>query len=301
MYDRHLDAFVKVAQLGSFSKAANVLYVSAPAVIKQINLLEREMGFTLLERSRSGVALTPAGKAVYEGALDIMERSRNVVARARQTAGTTPRVVRLAVSVLRPARTVARLWRTKADEHPDIRLSTVRVSDDFETWSDTLRRIGEEIDVSVVITPTTSPTCGYEAQEIYREPLCVAVPAAHRLAAKDRLSIEDLYGERISMAPLGTTPYVDDLCAYLVAEHPQVVPDARYPYDLTEFNRCADEHELLLSCHDWDDVHPEMLNKEVDWSGWHGQLGFSILFPKESAPHVREFVDVICQASAEQL
>ena len=44
MYDPHLDIFLQVAELGSFSRAAEALYISAPAVIKQIGLLEDRIG-----------------------------------------------------------------------------------------------------------------------------------------------------------------------------------------------------------------------------------------------------------------
>ncbi len=51
MYNRHLETFIAVADLGSFSKAAEALYISSTAVIKQINLLEQELGLTLFERT----------------------------------------------------------------------------------------------------------------------------------------------------------------------------------------------------------------------------------------------------------
>ena len=51
MYNRHLETFISVADLGSFSKVAEALYISSTAVIKQINLLEQELGFTLFERT----------------------------------------------------------------------------------------------------------------------------------------------------------------------------------------------------------------------------------------------------------
>lgn len=62
MYNRHLETFIAVADLGSFSKAAEVLYISSTAVIKQINLLEQELGLTLFERTHKGIKLTKAGQ-----------------------------------------------------------------------------------------------------------------------------------------------------------------------------------------------------------------------------------------------
>ena len=51
MYNHQLDTFIQVAELGSFSKAASALYISPTAVIKQMNILESNLGVTLFNRT----------------------------------------------------------------------------------------------------------------------------------------------------------------------------------------------------------------------------------------------------------
>ena len=51
MYNKQLETFICVADSGSFSKAAEKLYLSTTAVIKQINLLEDSLGLTLFSRT----------------------------------------------------------------------------------------------------------------------------------------------------------------------------------------------------------------------------------------------------------
>ena len=63
MYNHQLDTFIKTADLGSFGKAGEALYISSTAVIQQINLLENLCGFKLFVRSNHGVKLTPAGRS----------------------------------------------------------------------------------------------------------------------------------------------------------------------------------------------------------------------------------------------
>src|SRR5258708_21722167 len=60
-----LRAFLKVAELRSFTQAAEALFFSQPAVTQQIQSLEREMGEPLFERQGRRVTLTPAGEALY--------------------------------------------------------------------------------------------------------------------------------------------------------------------------------------------------------------------------------------------
>lgn len=68
MYNHQLDTFIVVADSGSFNKAAEALFISPPAVIKQINLLEDSLGVRLFTRTHRGLQLTKAGQSVYEDA-----------------------------------------------------------------------------------------------------------------------------------------------------------------------------------------------------------------------------------------
>lgn len=70
--------FYHVCELGSISKAANYLYVSQPAITRQINNLEKQLGRTLFERSTTGSTLTSDGKMLYNEIKDAMEKLNSV-------------------------------------------------------------------------------------------------------------------------------------------------------------------------------------------------------------------------------
>jgi len=72
--------FVRVAEMGSFSKAAIELDVAQPALSRQVRLLETDLHVTLLQRTGRGVLLTEAGKRLFEHAVGILQ----LVARARE-------------------------------------------------------------------------------------------------------------------------------------------------------------------------------------------------------------------------
>lgn len=79
MYDKHLDSLIAVADQGSFSKAAQQLYISSNALIKQINLLEDKLGIVLFERTNHGVILTEAGRSIYHDAKKIIRLSNQAI------------------------------------------------------------------------------------------------------------------------------------------------------------------------------------------------------------------------------
>ncbi len=65
MYNPQLETFICVVDSGSFSKAAEKLYITPPAVIKQINSLENSLEIKLFERTHRGLLLTDAGRSMY--------------------------------------------------------------------------------------------------------------------------------------------------------------------------------------------------------------------------------------------
>ena len=68
MYNHQLETFIRVADAGSFNKAAEESYITPTAIIKQINLLEDSLGVKLFKRTRRGLTLTKAGRSMYQDA-----------------------------------------------------------------------------------------------------------------------------------------------------------------------------------------------------------------------------------------
>ena len=83
MYNPQLETFIRVADAGSFNKAAEQAYVTPTAVIKQMNLLEDGLGVKLFERTHRGLKLTRAGISLYQDAKYIIGYCKDSVTRAK--------------------------------------------------------------------------------------------------------------------------------------------------------------------------------------------------------------------------
>ncbi len=77
---KQLEYFVRVAELGSFSKAALILNIAQPALSRQVRLLETDLHATLLQRTGRGVVLTEAGKRLFDHSIGILQ----LVSRVRE-------------------------------------------------------------------------------------------------------------------------------------------------------------------------------------------------------------------------
>ena len=80
-----LNTFIEVARLGSFSRAAEKVLRSQPAVSAQIRQLEQEYGHKLLDRSAKSVRLTPAGEVILEYAVRLIELRNNSLSAIAET------------------------------------------------------------------------------------------------------------------------------------------------------------------------------------------------------------------------
>src|SRR5271156_1077431 len=84
---RHLRYFAALADAGSFTRAAEQMFIAQPTLSQQIRRLEEMVGATLLQRRREGVRLTQAGSVLLEESRAVLSRVDHGVSRTRQAAG----------------------------------------------------------------------------------------------------------------------------------------------------------------------------------------------------------------------
>ncbi len=81
---RHLRYFVALADAGSFTRAAEKIFIAQPTLSQQIRRLEEIAGTPLLQRRREGLRLTPAGRVLLEGSRNVLALVDQEVSRTRQ-------------------------------------------------------------------------------------------------------------------------------------------------------------------------------------------------------------------------
>ena len=143
MYNHQLDTFIVVADVGSFNKAAEKLYISANAVMKQINLLERNIGFPLFERTHTGLKLTASGKSFYKDAKYIIQYSKEAITRASQI--KDEHAIRLGVSFTTPVDYIMDLWNQMNDQ--SLKLELVSFENTPENAKEIMKNFGQKMDI----------------------------------------------------------------------------------------------------------------------------------------------------------
>ena len=110
MYNPQLETFLCVVECGSFNKAAEKLYISPPAVIKQINLLEENLNLQLFVRTHRGLHITEAGKSLAQDAKYIIQYCKDSVTRAKNAMQKDEEIIRIGTSPMTPAQVLVDLW-----------------------------------------------------------------------------------------------------------------------------------------------------------------------------------------------
>lgn len=283
-----LHAFIEVIDAGSFSKAAEKLYLSSTALMKQMNGLEAHVGVQLLIRTNHGIRATDAGMSFYHDAKFLMQYSEKAMVRARQAANKHPYMIRIGTSLLNPCNVLVDVWNTISDTYPQFKMKMVPFDDATASWPGVYRTLGKEFDVMVGAYERANGSDSFQDLKLGEYRFCVAVSREHPFARKERLAVPDLYGERLVMIQPGSSPLIDGIRGYVVTEHPDIqIKDAPYQYTIEMFNRCEESGAFLLTLDGWKDVHPSLVTIPVDWEY---TIPYGVLYPRKPSNSVQLFV-----------
>ena len=147
MYNPQLQTFIRVADAGSFNKAAEESYITPTAVIKQINLLETDLDVKLFERSHRGLTLTKAGQSLYNDAKYIIRYCKDSVTRAKNAMHDVDDVIRIGTSPMTPSQILMKLWPEIHELCPGIKFQLVPFENTPENAREILGNLGKNIDV----------------------------------------------------------------------------------------------------------------------------------------------------------
>jgi LysR family hca operon transcriptional activator len=185
---RHLRYFAAVAAHGSFSRAANNLHLTQPALSRQVKDLEDELGVPLFVRGTNTLALTEAGELFYEEARDLLARADQAVQRVRgQARSETLRVG------YGPSLTTGILPR--ALDRFQSAVPRVRIElEDLSPLEISEKVKGGLLDLVIMPESTQTLIKGFQWTELRRLSLVLVMAATHPLAKLAKIPPKRLHG-----------------------------------------------------------------------------------------------------------
>jgi DNA-binding transcriptional LysR family regulator len=214
-YDQ-LASFLEVAKLQSFSRAAEKIYRTQPAISAQVRLLEQECGEKLFDRSGKKVMLTPAGEILQRYAqrmLELHKEALQAIAELNQTArGKLQIGANEATCLYVLPKTFARF----RELYPLVQISIYR------NFSHKIVQKVQEgaIELGIVTLPQNANNM--EVIPVFRDEMQAIVPVNHALAKNRSASVEEIANFPLILPKTGTTRVVLDRLLRDYREHVQV-------------------------------------------------------------------------------
>jgi DNA-binding transcriptional LysR family regulator len=201
---RSLACAAAVAETLSFRRAAARLNIAQPALSQRIRVLEGEIGVALFQRDRRGVVPTAAGEAFLEPARRAVELAALARRRARDAARGEAGRLRLGFTVIAFHGFLPEAVRLFRQRHPEVTIDLTELN------SPALERAlaSGEIDLGVLHPPVSTP--GLSMQALPDDPLVLALPEGHTLAASASICVRDLAGVPFLLAPRQIGPSIYD-------------------------------------------------------------------------------------------
>jgi DNA-binding transcriptional LysR family regulator len=182
-----IQAFLSVSETGSFSRAADTLFLTQPAVSKRIQALEQSLGIALFDRIGKSVRLTEAGRALLPSCrriIDEVAESQRIISNLRET---TSGSLDLATSHHIGLHRLPPVLREFSRRFPEVELKLSFM--DSEQACEQI--LGGEIELAIITLPG-EPDNRLDLMPVWHDPLCIAVSKHHQLAATGRHSVKHL-------------------------------------------------------------------------------------------------------------
>lgn len=199
MYNPQLTTFICVAENGSFTKAADELFITPTAVMKQINSLEERLNITLFERTNHGLQLTRAGESLLQDARYIIGYSDRAVARAKEIEDKDKRQsIRIGTSIMTPSKFLLDVWSEIQKFNPYMKIELIPFENTPINSVEILRNLGKHIDIVAGLYDDgflAERQC--RAAHLYDKKLLFAIPVSHPLCGKEKIDLSDLKGRKV--------------------------------------------------------------------------------------------------------
>jgi DNA-binding transcriptional LysR family regulator len=193
---RLLRYFAAVADEGNLTRAAQRLFVSQPALTKQIRQLEAQLGVTLFTRSRAGMALTDAGRMLAEHSPNLVSAWDTALRETRSADSRAARVLRVGFVASAANEHTQDIIAAFARRRPGWRVDMRQTE-----WSDPTAGLADgHVDAALLRLPFPRQDA-FHVETLLTEPRWVALPATHRLAEHTEIAFHDLWDEPFVATP----------------------------------------------------------------------------------------------------
>jgi DNA-binding transcriptional LysR family regulator len=200
---RQLRYLVAIADQGNLGRAAELLYVSQPALSYALKNLESELGVRLFDRHAGGVTATAAGREVVAEARRTLRQAERVVAAAQRHRRGETGVLRVGFEASGAGELTTRARAEFSRRHPGVQVQPKRFD-----WGQEVAALRDgRVDVAFVWLP--ADLADLHSEIVHTESRVVGLPSAHPLAGRVGVSVLEVGDEPLMWTEKAPREWVD--------------------------------------------------------------------------------------------
>lgn len=286
-----LKIFNIVVTHGSFSAAAEDLFMTPPAVLHRMNDLEKELGVSLFDRTAHGVTLTVPGKVLSSHAQDLIDQNNLVTKLVRESALTQQFTIRIGSSTINPASELHALWDRIIQKLPQYRLQFIPLENNNFEFPDTYNHMGERVDILFSPYGMESVRDKINFYQLGKYHFTIMMHSTDPLATKEKIDLSDLAGASLDIMSAGMTQEIDNIYRDIKKRKLKIklVPTDAH-YTVNTFNKFTESGQYLLSLDCWDNILPGLVSRPLDVPY---SLPYGFITAKSPGQNIKLFMEIL--------
>lgn len=287
---------LQIAQCGSLTKAADILFISRPALVQQVKAAEAKLGFTVFDRSSKGVTLTHVGKVFLEEGEPIINKYEQLYRKCRSMTDQIPKSVVIGTlpEIYSPLLfTICRKYKKK---YPDVEIVLKQ-----ETFADYFSKFltgGFDITTDYMLNFAQDLAENPAIETVFCQPtqLMICISNNDPLAGMKMAAVKHLRDRKLMMHARGLSKADDMLRDYLETHEPSVTI-IDHPYFSHELLIKAEMENAVVVCvrKHWFEL-PNFKRVPMDWDF---PVERGIFYRKNCRPEVKDFIELSKQVIEE--
>lgn len=291
MFNDTILTFMQVVKYGSFSKAAQVMFLTPNAVKKRINSLEAQTGILLFHRTNKGVYLTEAGKLLHKDFSVIYEQYQKALERAAHVQNRSDHVLCIGLMNTFSDTFVTSNWyevRKKLRQYP---LHLIYYGNSLNDLNALFMDIGSKIDLCIdLFDHAIAKKYNLSTKKISEYPLYIGIPEDTPSKTGDHVTLDMINGQTLSLLQRGRSSVYDTLHDEITLKYPEITVNRIDDYNIRTLNSCYEHKNYILIAKNQIDLYP--------FYSFHPLLpertvSFGVYYSESKQKQAEEFIEKI--------
>lgn len=291
MFDEKIKTFIQVVKYGSFSKAAEVMYLSPNAIKKRIQALEEQTGIILFTRSNKGVTLTRAGESLYHDFAIMSKQYKKSIEKAYRIQTASSETLCIGMMNTFADTFTTNNWYEVRKKLNNTSVHIMYYGSTSDDMHELFQDIGSKLNMCIEIyDPDVAKKYGLLAQKISEFRMYIGIPDTKEFTADEMISFEDLEGHTLSLLPHGRSTAFDMIREQIESEYLSILLEDINEYSIRTFNDCYEKNNCILVTANQTELYPFYRFYPFIFEM---PVEFGIYYSKKDKQRVEEFIEKI--------